>query len=210
VNVDGDGGGAEKPVAGAEMMEGTDKADGDDGHAQLLGETETAFFEFVDVAVSGAFGFGKNNQADSAVYCLLRQAPEPLQILGAADTGHGHVAESLHQPAIHRDAKVGFEFPAPDQLRNRAIEDEGVEQVDVVHHEERGARGVEAGRLLDDHFCAGKKRDAAAEAALKIVVLARIENDGQRDEDRDNEKKVQPAHTPEKPAAQEFPEALHT
>ncbi len=105
---------------------------------------------------------------------------------------------------------MGFEFPAPDQLRYRAIEDEGIEQVDVVNHEERGARGVEAGRLLDDHFCAGEKGDAAAEATLKIVVLARIENDGQRDEDRDNEKKVQPAHTPEKPAAQEFPEALHT
>jgi hypothetical protein len=37
VNVDGDGGGAEEPVAGAEMVERADEADGDDGNAELLG-----------------------------------------------------------------------------------------------------------------------------------------------------------------------------
>src|ERR1700675_186326 len=163
------------------MLEGADEADRDDGNAKLLGEAEAAFFEAVEVAVAGALGFGEDDEADAAVDGFLREPPETLQIPGTADTGHGHVAETLHQPAINRDAEMGFEFPAADELRNRAIEDEGIEQVDVIHHEERGPGAVEAGRFLDDYFCAGEKGDAAAEAALEVVVLARIENDGEAD-----------------------------
>ena len=59
--MDGNGGGPEHPVAGAVVLEGTDEADGDDGDAELLREAEAAVLEFVDVAVAGALGLGKND-----------------------------------------------------------------------------------------------------------------------------------------------------
>src|SRR6266478_8337937 len=57
----------EHPVAGAVMLEGADEADGDDGDAELLGEAEAAILEFVDVAIAGALGFGKNDEAGAAI-----------------------------------------------------------------------------------------------------------------------------------------------
>src|SRR5882724_5006052 len=117
------------------MMEGPDKADGHDGHSQLLRKAEAAFFKVIDMAVAGALGFGKNDQADAAVDGFLGESPKPLQVLGAADAGHRHVAEALHQPAVHRNAEMGFKFPTANELRDGAIKDEGIEQVDVVHHE---------------------------------------------------------------------------
>src|SRR5580704_6733335 len=192
------------------MVEGADEADGDDGDAELLGEAEAAFFEVVEVAIAGALRFGKDNEADAAVDGFLGEAPEAFQILGTAHAGHGNVAEALHQPAVNRDAEMRFQFPAADKLRNGAIKDEGIEEIDVVDHEERRAGAVEAGGFLDDYFCAGEKSDAAAEATLEIVVLARVENDGEADEYGDNDQEVKPAHAPEKCAAQDLPETLHT
>jgi hypothetical protein len=53
-------------VAGAVMLEGADQTDGDNRRAELLRETEAAVLEFVDVAVAGALGLWKNNQATCA------------------------------------------------------------------------------------------------------------------------------------------------
>ena len=72
MEVDGYGGGPEHPVAGAVMLEGADEAYGNDGDAELLGQAEAAVLEFVDVAVAGALGLGKNDQAGAAIDCGLR------------------------------------------------------------------------------------------------------------------------------------------
>ena len=96
VEMDGDGGGPEHPVAGAVMLEGADEADGGDGDAELLREAEAAVLEFVDVAVASALGFGKDDEAGAAMDGVLSEAPHALDVGGTAHVGDGDVAETLH------------------------------------------------------------------------------------------------------------------
>jgi len=127
------------------MLEGADEADGNDGDADLLREAETAVLEFVDVAVAGALGLGKNDEAGAAVDGVLREAPHALDVGGAARIRDGDIAEAFHEPAVGGYFEMGFKFPAARELRNRAIEHERIENVDVIDHEEAGALGIEAG-----------------------------------------------------------------
>src|SRR5712675_1171112 len=136
--MNGHGGGPEHPVAGAVMLERTDQAYGDDGDAELLGETEAAILEFVDVTVAGALGFRKNDEAGAAIDGVLREAPHSLDIGRAADVGHRNIAETLHEPAVGGNLEMRLEFPAAYELRNGAIENEGIKEIDVIDHEEAG------------------------------------------------------------------------
>src|SRR6267154_3578972 len=134
--MNGYGRGPEHPVARAVMLERADQAYGDDGDAEVLGETEAAVLEFVDVTVAGALGFRKNDEACSAIDGVLREAPHSLDIGRAADVGHRNIAETLHEPAVGGNFEMRFEFPAAHELRNGAIQNEGVKEIDVVNHEE--------------------------------------------------------------------------
>src|SRR4029077_10540870 len=182
--MDGDGGGPEHPVAGAVMLEGADEADGDDGDAELLRETEAAVLAFVDVTVAGTLGFGKDDEAGAAVDGVLREAPHTLDVGGAAHVGNGNVAETLHEPAVGGDLEMGLEFPAAHELRDGAVEDEGIEDVDVIDHEERGALRIEAGGADDLHAGTGEKGDAAAKGALQPIVLAHVQKNIEKNEKR--------------------------
>src|SRR6267154_2707881 len=141
--MDGYGGGPEHPVAGAVMLEGADQAYGDDGDAELLRETEAAVLEFVHVAVAGALGFRKNNKAGAAIHRVLREAPHAFDVGSATYVGDGNIAETLHEPAISGDLEMRFELPSANELRNGAVQNEGVEHVDVIDHEEAGALRIE-------------------------------------------------------------------
>src|SRR5690349_5235312 len=102
-----------------------------------------------------------------------------------------------------------LEFPAADELRNGAVEDEWIEQVDVVDHEETGALGIEARRTDDFHARTGEKRDAAAEIALQPIVLAHVQEDIEKDEKRRGNEKVNEAESPERHATDGQIGALH-
>src|SRR5260370_2198795 len=205
----GDSGGREHPVAGAVMLEGAEQADGNDGDAELLREAEAAVLEFVDAAVAGAVGFGKNDEGGAAIDRVLGEAPHALDVGGAAHVGDGNVAETLHEPAVGENFEVGFELPAAHELRNHAVEDERVEDVHVIDHEEAGALGIEAGGAANLHAGAGEQSDAAAKGALQPVVLAHIEEDVEEDESGRENEKMQEAENPEKRAAQREEGPLH-
>lgn len=177
VKNDGDSGGPKHPVAGAMMFERADQADGNDGEAQLLSDAEAAILEFVDMAVTSALGFGKNDQAGAGVDGVLREAPHALEVGRAADVGDWNIAETFHQPTIGGNFEMRLELPTADELRNGAIEDEWVEEIDVVDHEEAGALRIEAGGATNFNSGTGEKGDAAAEIALQPVVFARIQED---------------------------------
>ncbi len=145
-----------------------------DGDAELLGQAEAAVLEFVDVAVAGTLGFGKNDEAGAAIDGVLREAPQAFDIGGATDVWDGDVAETLHEPAVGGNFEMRLEFPAAHDLWNRAVEDKGIEDVDVIDHEEAGAVGIEAGRAANSHTGSGEKRDTPAEGALQPVVLAHV------------------------------------
>src|SRR5579859_5432106 len=108
------------------MLEGPDQADGNDGDAELLGEAEAAVLKFVDVAVTGALAFGKNDEAGAAVDGFLGEAPHAFNVGRAVYVGNGNIAETLHEPAIGGNFEMGLEFPAARELRNRTIQHEGV------------------------------------------------------------------------------------
>src|SRR5438270_10659060 len=153
MEVDGHGGGPEHPVAGAVMLKRADQADRHDRYAELLREAETAVLEFVHVAVAGALGFGKNDEAGATIDGVLREPPHALDVGGAAYIRYGNIAKTLHEPAVGGDLKMRLELPTTDKLRDGAIEDEGIEEVDVINHEEAGALGVKVGRT--DYFDTG-------------------------------------------------------
>ena len=209
MKMDRDGRGPEHPVAGAMMLDGSDQADGNNGNAELLRDAEAALFEHIDVAIARALGFRKNDEARAAVDGVLREAPHALEIGRTADVGDRDVAEALHQPAIRRNLEVRFQFPAANVLRNGAVEYERVEKIDVIHHEEAGALRIERGRANDLQARAGEKDDAAAEAALKPVVLMRVQKNAKENEQRRAHKKMHAAQEPQKRAAQRQQSSPH-
>lgn len=196
VEVDGYGGRPEHPVAGAVMLERADQANGDDRDADLLGQAEAAVLKFINTAIPGAFRFRKDDQTGAAIDGFLGEAPHALDVRGAADVGDGDIAETLHEPAVGGNFEMGLEFPAADELRDRAVKDERVKEIYVIDHEETGAIGVEAGRANDFYARTGEKRDAATEGALQPVVLAHVDEDVEEDEEGRGNEKMNGAENP--------------
>ena len=85
--------------------------------------------------LTGALGFGKDNQAGAAIDGVLCEAPHALQVRGAAQIRDGNIAEALHQPAICRDFEVRFQLPSANHLGHSTIQNKWVKQVDVIDHE---------------------------------------------------------------------------
>ena len=179
------------------MLKGADQAYGDNGDTKLLGHAETAILERIEVAVAGAHGFRKDDQAGAAVDGILRQTPHALQIGRPADVRDRNVAETLHEPAIGGNFEMGFQLPTTHVLRNGVVEHEGIEEVDVVDHEKRGALGIEAGTALNFHSGAGQERNAPAKIALQPIVFARIEKDAKKYEYGRDDEKVQEGDKPQ-------------
>ena len=209
VEVDGDRGWPEHPVAGAVMLEGADQADGHDGDTELLREAKAAVLKFVDVTGASALGFRKNDEAGAAVDGVLGEAPHALDVGRAAHVGNGNIAETLHVPTVGGDFEVGFQFPTAHELRDSAVKHERVEDVYVIGHEEGRAVGIETRRANDLHACAGKEGDATAEGALQPVVLAHIEEDVEEHKKRRGDEEMHQAEGPENDAAQREVDAPH-
>src|SRR5256885_3593995 len=104
---------------------------------------------------------------------------------------------------------MGFELPAAYELRNGAVENEGVENIDVIDHEEGGAVRIETGRAADFYPSSGEKGDTAAESSLEPVVLAHIEKNIEKDEKRRGDEKVDKACDPKRGTANGEIGALH-
>src|ERR1700744_1280715 len=103
-----------------------------------------------------------------------------------------------------------LEFPAANVLRNHAVQEKRIEQIDVIHHEEARPLGIEIGSEDAADFCAGEKNNPPGEGALQPVVLFRIEKYRQENERRSGYKEVQIRQRPQKEAAHFQPRALHT
>src|ERR1700674_3434514 len=201
--------GPEPPLARPVMLKGTNQAHGYDGNTELLRDAEAAVLELIHVPVARPLGFGKNDEAGAAIDGVLREPPHALQIRRPPDIRDGDVAKALHQPAVRGNLEVRFQLPSADKLRDRAVEHERIEKIDVVRHEERSAVGIEAGSSADLDLRTGKKRDAAAETALQPIMLARIEEDAEKDERWHNEKEMQAADDPKNRAAEHQPCPFH-
>src|SRR5260370_27598919 len=210
MEMDGDGGGPEHPIAGAMMVEGADNADGNEGDAEMARQSEGAILEWGDMPVARAAAFGKNDEDRAAVNGFAREAPHALEFGRAADIRNGNGSEMLHQPAVRGDFEVRFQLPTAHELRDGAIEDEWVEQVDVVGNEKAGALRVKAGGAPDANFAPGEEHNPAAKGALQIIVLAMVEEEGQSNQNGDHDKEMEDADRPEPGAAEREPEFLHT
>ena len=120
------------PVARPVMLERPHQADRHDGNPQLLRHAETAVLKLVHVPVACALRFRKNNQACTLFDGVLRQPPHALQIRRPPYIRNRNVAKALHQPPVRRNLEVRFQLPPAHQLRNRAVQHERIEQIDVV------------------------------------------------------------------------------
>src|SRR5205823_4093018 len=121
-----------------------------------------AVLELIHVTVARPFGFGKNNQAGATIDCVLRQPPHALQIRRPPHIRNRHVAEALHQPAVRRNLEVRLQLPPAHKLRDGAVQDEWVEEIHVVGHEEARPLRIETRRPHYFHARARQKSDAAA------------------------------------------------
>src|SRR5215467_8483144 len=105
------------------------------------------------MTVARTLGFGENDEACAGINGGLSQAPHALQIRGAPHIGHRHVAETLHQPAVSGNLEMRLQFPPAHKLRNGAVQNEGVKQIDVVHEKETRPVGIETWCAADLDFC---------------------------------------------------------
>ena len=197
------------PAAGPVMLKGAHQAHRHNRNAQLLRHAETAVLELIHVTVARPFGFGKNNQAGATIDCVLRQPPHALQIRRPPHIRNRHVAEALHQPAVRRNLEVRLQLPPAHKLRDGAVQDEWVEEIHVVGHEEARPLRIETRRPHYFHARARQKSDAAAEGALQPIVFAGIQKNSQEHERRRNDEKMQDTEKPKYGAADRQPGFLH-
>src|SRR5262245_50548598 len=104
---------------------------------------------------------------------------------------------------------MGFEFPAANKLRDCAVKNKRVEEIDVIRNEKAGLVRIEAGLADDADSGSGEKHDTAAESTLQPVVFFGVEHDGERDQARDCDGEMQEADEPEQGASNHIPDALH-
>src|SRR5260370_20991983 len=165
-----------------------------EGTPDSRGDGEAPFLKLSPRPFPLLLGFGKNDEAGPAVDGILREAPHALQIRRPPHIRNGDIAESLHQPAVSRNLEVRFQLPSPHKLRNGAVEHKRIEEIDVIRHEESSSVGVEAGGAADFDLRAGKKRNAPAETALQPIMFARIQENAEKKEQRNNEKEIETAY----------------
>src|SRR5260370_20133549 len=184
----------EHPVPRPVMLNGSHQTNRYDGNTELLRDAEAAILELIHLPVARSLGFGKNDEAGPAVDGILREPPHALQIRRPPHIRNGDIAESLHQPAVSRNLEVRFQLPSPHKLRNGAVKHKRIEEIDVIRHEESSSVGVEAGGAADFDLRGGKKRNAPAETALQPIMFARIQENAEKKEQRNNEKEIETAY----------------
>src|SRR5579885_2305850 len=123
----------------------------------MLGNPERAILKFIDPAIASALSLWKHDQAGSVVDGVFRQSPHALKIGRAAHVRHGHVAEALHQPAVHRNLEVRFEFPAADKLWNGAVEHEGSNRLTWLEMKKQVRLELKPGERTTLSFAPAKK-----------------------------------------------------
>src|SRR5579875_156309 len=202
--------GTQHPVAGAEKFVRPDDAHRHDGHARLLRDRENSFFERLHVARPRARSLGKGDQADSVIERGARAFRHDPQALAIRDVRNRNIAETSHQPAVHGNPEVRLQLESAHELRNRGIDDEGIEDVHVIADKNAGARGVEAGRAPDFEANSGEPQDIAREYTLRPVVLPRIDHRAHRQDERARHYKVRPADNPESSRANNKPGVVQT
>src|SRR6202158_2629407 len=102
-----------------------------------------------------------------------------------------------------------LEFPTAHELRDGAVEYEGIEEVHMIDHEEAGALGIETGGYANFHAGAGEERYATAEGALQPVVLAHIQKNIEKNKNGCRDEEMQEAENREHGAAQHQEGTLH-
>src|ERR1700733_2819041 len=120
------------PVTGLKKLVRTDDTHRHDGNSEFLREVEHSFLEFVHEPVARARSFRERDQANTLVKSGLRALGHDLEALARGRVRYGHVAEPAHDPAIDRQLEMRFELEAANELRNRGINYEGVENIHMV------------------------------------------------------------------------------
>ncbi len=143
------------------------------------------------------------------VQCRFCPLLHDHQSFAAADVRHRHIAEPPHHPAIDRHLEVRLEFESAHELWNGRINYKRIEQVDVVRDEYRRSRPVESGRELHFKSRACEPQNVAEKRPLRPVVLPRVDEDCQNDEERANHREVNPADRPQKRRAHIEIDFLH-
>src|SRR5580704_729775 len=178
--------------------------------AEFLREIKNPFLEWLDMAVARARAFGKSDQADAGIERGLGASGHQRECFAAGRVGNSDVAEAAHQPAVDGDFEMRFKFEAANELRDRGINHEGVEQVYMIADEYAGARAIEAGRVADLEAHARKAKNIAEENALRPIVFTRVNKNAESDEQRANDGEMNSADDPKNCRANREPRALHT
>src|SRR5260370_3010197 len=160
------------------MVKGADQAGRNDRNSQLLCQAKSALFEVVHVYVARSLALGKNDQAGAAVDRLLSHAPQALKVSGISDVWHRYISKALHEPAVNGNAEMRFQLPAANQLRNGAVQHEGIKQIDVVDHENTGALRVKSRRPVHHYFRAGKITRPSAKDPAPASLLFPVQDQG--------------------------------
>src|SRR6266699_2677537 len=197
------------PMARPVMLKGAHQTYRHDRNAKLLRHAQAAVLKLTHLPVARPPGLRKNDQAGAAVDRVLREPPHPFQIRRPPHIRDWDVAEALHQPAVRRNLEVGFQLPSAYKLRDGAVQHERIEEIDVVGHEKGRPLGIETAGAAGLDLRAGKKCDAPAETALQPIMLARIQKDAEKDQQRHNKKEMQTAEDPQDRAAYHQPGPFH-
>jgi hypothetical protein len=209
VNIDGDLGGVEHPTPFAAELIGAGDAHGDDGVAELDGHAKHPRIEWTDPAIQGTRAFGEDDQADALVerfFCHLHQLFMSREV---AFRRHRDVTEASHHPAIGGDFEMRLVFEPAHELWNSRIDDESIPDIYVITDEETRPVAVEPGGAVDLEVNSCKAQDVPKEPSLRSVISARVDEDGENDQNGADREEVDDAENPNQNRANSVVDFLH-
>jgi len=196
VNEDRDCFWMQHPVSGLEELVGADHAYGDDRNSKSLREVEDAFFEGLHVTSAGARAFGESEQADTGIERGFGASRHDFQAFAAGRVRDGNISEAAHHPTVHGNLEMRFQLEAAEKLRDRGVNYERVEKIYMIADEDAGADGVETRCAADFEARSSQAQDIAEEKALGPIVLARINDGAECDENYADDGEMDAADCP--------------
>src|SRR5262249_5095508 len=181
VNIDGDFGREEFPIAFFAELECADDAHRRDRISELDRHSAEAGIEWANATIAGARAFGEDDQADAIIQSLAGELHHLFVLRQIAFGRHRDVAEPSHHPAVSRDLEMRFVFKAAHELWDRRVDDERVPYINVVADEEAGTLSVEAWGIPRLEIDSRDAQHIAKEPSLRPVVLARVDERAEQD-----------------------------
>jgi hypothetical protein len=92
---------------------------------------------------------------------------------------------------------VRLQLQAAHILWDGRIDDEGIEEIDMIAYKETGSGPIKAGSILDLKPDPGQPQDISEEPSLGTIILSRVNEDPQQDQEATQREEMENAYDPQ-------------